>query len=116
MRKTKPDPRVCPLCGDKVGLSVESVRVHVRLKHPGELVPSDLGSPLGSPLFGSSQFSSPRGCTQPNSPGFSPKPTLAQPSRLSSMFGDGQRSPVAGAVHAALQLGRLRAVEEGQQG
>lgn len=34
MKKTKPEPRACPECGEKVGLSAESVRVHLRLKHP----------------------------------------------------------------------------------
>ena len=34
MKKTKPEPRCCPECGERVGLSAESVRVHIRLKHP----------------------------------------------------------------------------------
>lgn len=38
MKKTKPEPRSCPVCGDKVGLSADSVRVHLRLKHPGALL------------------------------------------------------------------------------
>jgi len=35
VKKTKPEPKKCPECGDKVGLSVESVWVHLKLKHPG---------------------------------------------------------------------------------
>ena len=34
MKKTKPEPRCCPECGERVGLSADSVRVHIRLKHP----------------------------------------------------------------------------------
>ncbi len=34
VKKTKPAPRKCPECGDTIGLSAESVRVHLRLKHP----------------------------------------------------------------------------------
>lgn len=33
VRKTKPELRCCPECGARVGLSAESVRVHLRLKH-----------------------------------------------------------------------------------
>ena len=33
VRRTKPEPRLCPECGEKVGLSEQSVRVHLRLKH-----------------------------------------------------------------------------------
>ena len=36
VKKTKPAPRKCPECGDTIGLSAESVRVHLRLKHPGK--------------------------------------------------------------------------------
>jgi predicted protein tyrosine phosphatase len=34
VKKTKPAPRKCPECGDTIGLSAESVKVHLRLKHP----------------------------------------------------------------------------------
>jgi atypical dual specificity phosphatase len=33
VRRTKPEPRACPECGAVVGLSAESVAVHMRLKH-----------------------------------------------------------------------------------
>jgi atypical dual specificity phosphatase len=36
IKKTKPAPRKCPECGDVIGLSAESVRVHLRLKHPSK--------------------------------------------------------------------------------
>lgn len=36
VKKTKPEPKKCPDCGEKVGLSAESVRVHLRLKHPAK--------------------------------------------------------------------------------
>ncbi len=36
VKKTKPAPRKCPECGDTIGLSAESVRVHLRLKHPSK--------------------------------------------------------------------------------
>jgi len=36
VKKTKPAPRKCPECGDVIGLSAESVRVHLRLKHPSK--------------------------------------------------------------------------------
>jgi predicted protein tyrosine phosphatase len=34
VKRTKPESRVCPECGDKVGLSEQSLQVHLRLKHP----------------------------------------------------------------------------------
>jgi hypothetical protein len=34
VKKTKPAPKMCPECNDVVGLSNESVRLHLRLKHP----------------------------------------------------------------------------------
>jgi atypical dual specificity phosphatase len=33
VKKTKPEPRVCPVCGDKVGISLQSLSVHLRTKH-----------------------------------------------------------------------------------
>ena len=36
VKKTKPEPKCCPECGDRIGLSMDSVRVHLRLKHPGK--------------------------------------------------------------------------------
>ena len=33
LKKTKPEPRICPVCGDKVGISLQSLSVHVRTKH-----------------------------------------------------------------------------------
>ena len=62
VRNTKPEPKICPLCGEKVGLSAESVRVHIRLKHPeayAELAGSEVSSPSGFSMVGSSGFSSP---------------------------------------------------------
>jgi hypothetical protein len=53
VRKTKPEPKLCPLCGDKVGLSAESVRVHIRLKHPEAYAGSEVSSPSGMSLCGS---------------------------------------------------------------
>ena len=37
VKSKKPEPKRCPECGDKIGLSAESVRVHLRLKHPGKV-------------------------------------------------------------------------------
>jgi hypothetical protein len=33
LKRTKPEPRVCPECGEKVGLSEQSLKVHLKLKH-----------------------------------------------------------------------------------
>ena len=33
LKKTKPEPRICPVCGDKVGISLQSLAVHIRTKH-----------------------------------------------------------------------------------
>ena len=33
LKKTKPEPRVCPVCSDKVGISLQSLSVHIRTKH-----------------------------------------------------------------------------------
>ena len=33
LKKTEPEPCICPLCGDKVGISLQSLAVHVRTKH-----------------------------------------------------------------------------------
>lgn len=33
VKKTKPDPRICPVCGDKIGISLQSLHVHIRTKH-----------------------------------------------------------------------------------
>ena len=32
LKKTKPEPRVCPVCSDKVGISLQSLTVHIRTK------------------------------------------------------------------------------------
>lgn len=32
-KKTKPEPRMCPVCGENVGISLQSLAVHVRIKH-----------------------------------------------------------------------------------
>jgi len=34
VKKSKPELKCCPVCHDKVGVSLESLRLHVRLKHP----------------------------------------------------------------------------------
>mmetsp|Transcript_42778 Transcript_42778/g.68831 ORF Transcript_42778/g.68831 Transcript_42778/m.68831 type:complete len:84 (+) Transcript_42778:104-355(+) len=36
-KSTRPEPRSCPKCGAKCGLSAESVRVHIKKLHPGML-------------------------------------------------------------------------------
>ena len=33
VKKTKPELRICPVCGDKVGISLQSLSVHIRTKH-----------------------------------------------------------------------------------
>ncbi|CAL8468092.1 g7631 [Coccomyxa elongata] len=33
LKKTKPEPRVCPVCSEKVGISLQSLSVHIRTKH-----------------------------------------------------------------------------------
>ena len=33
VKKSKPDPRMCPVCSDKVGISKQSLNVHIRTKH-----------------------------------------------------------------------------------
>ncbi len=32
-KKTKPEPRMCPVCSENVGVSWQSLAVHVRTKH-----------------------------------------------------------------------------------
>jgi len=34
VRKTKPEPRVCPVCDAVVGISSQSLAVHVKKAHP----------------------------------------------------------------------------------
>lgn len=34
VKRTKPEPKQCPECGEKVGLSEQSLTVHLKLKHP----------------------------------------------------------------------------------
>lgn len=34
VKKSKPELKSCPVCHDKVGVSYESLRLHIRLKHP----------------------------------------------------------------------------------
>jgi protein-tyrosine phosphatase len=36
-KSTRPEPRSCPKCDAKCGLSAESVRVHIKKNHPGML-------------------------------------------------------------------------------
>ena len=33
VKKTKPELRICPVCEDKVGISLQSLLVHIRTKH-----------------------------------------------------------------------------------
>lgn len=33
VKKTKPEPRMCPVCSEKVGISLQSLSVHIRTKH-----------------------------------------------------------------------------------
>jgi hypothetical protein len=47
MKKTKPEPRSCPECGERVGLSAAAVRVHIKLKHPGSLLARWVGGGAG---------------------------------------------------------------------
>ena len=47
MKKTKPEPRSCPECGERVGLSAAAVRVHIKLKHPGSLLARWVGGWVG---------------------------------------------------------------------
>ena len=34
VKKTKPEPRVCPVCLEKVGISAQSLALHVKKAHP----------------------------------------------------------------------------------
>lgn len=34
LKRTKPELKMCPECGEKVGLSEQSLKVHLKLKHP----------------------------------------------------------------------------------
>lgn len=35
-KRTKPEPRICPVCSENVGISRQSLAVHVRTKHGPE--------------------------------------------------------------------------------
>lgn len=35
-KRTKPEPRICPVCSENVGISRQSLAVHVRAKHGAE--------------------------------------------------------------------------------
>ena len=39
-KSTKPEPRMCPVCGENVGISWQSLAVHVRSKHGPEHEPA----------------------------------------------------------------------------
>ncbi|KAL4432560.1 hypothetical protein ABPG77_000497 [Micractinium sp. CCAP 211/92] len=88
MKKTKPEPRSCPVCGDKVGLSADSVRVHLRLKHPGALLArsgqsgSQDGSGSWAELLDSPAGSSPRSLGMQMSPRSGGMPASPRPSAL----------------------------------
>lgn len=56
VKKTKPEPKKCPECGHSIGLSAESVRVHIKLKHPSKAHAYVIASHHGS-LPGSSDNS-----------------------------------------------------------
>ena len=61
VRKTKPELKSCPECGARVGLSAESVRVHLKLKHAdwdGCQVDNVVMSPNGSNTSLSPRFPS----------------------------------------------------------
>ena len=34
VKKTKPEPRICPVCVEKVGISGKSLALHVKKAHP----------------------------------------------------------------------------------
>ncbi|PSC74445.1 MAP kinase phosphatase with leucine-rich repeats 3 [Micractinium conductrix] len=90
MKKTKPEPRSCPVCSERVGLSADSVRVHLRLKHPGVVLARSgrVGSIAGSDSGGWSEvLGSPTGS--------SPRSSKAQ--SLSSAGGSGTWLPARGA-------------------
>lgn len=99
MKKTKPEPRSCPECGEKVGLSADSVRVHLRLKHPAcALVRAagDVGSGGGS-------------WAEPPSPGASSTSSFHLPSpqmrrQPAPQAGAGEQPQAAGKPQAAGQL------------
>ncbi len=57
-KKTKPEPRMCPECGERVGLSMHSLRYHLRAKHPQCSATLDLPS-AGSQQSPSSSTTSP---------------------------------------------------------
>lgn len=33
VKRTKPEPRVCPVCSEKVGISAQSLALHVKKAH-----------------------------------------------------------------------------------
>ena len=35
-KRTKPEPRICPVCSENVGISKQSLAVHLRTKHGPE--------------------------------------------------------------------------------
>lgn len=37
VKRTKPETRVCPVCGDKVGISKQSLQLHLRKHHGGDV-------------------------------------------------------------------------------
>jgi hypothetical protein len=41
-KRGKPEPRVCGVCGAKVGVSTASLRVHYKSKHPEVKLPDKL--------------------------------------------------------------------------
>ena len=56
VKKTKPEPKKCPECGHCIGLSAESVRLHIKLKHHSKASAYMAvmgGSPRGGSLPGS---------------------------------------------------------------
>ena len=50
-KRTKPEPRICPVCRENVGVSRQSLAVHVRtkhgLEHEHELMDCDSPKPVG---------------------------------------------------------------------
>lgn len=41
LKRGKPEPRVCPVCSAKVGVSTASLMVHMKAKHPDARVPDN---------------------------------------------------------------------------
>ena len=33
VRKTKPEPKICPVCKERVGISAKSLELHVKKAH-----------------------------------------------------------------------------------